>query len=113
MTNRPDYLADHAMLASLIGIFLCLSTLSLIGCLIMIKMYLTNLHFLIKVHIVSSIVQQIVYQFILFGTFVAMVTYRKQNWLTCSLTFNVLGGSLMLGLASTTILSVVRYYYLG
>ena len=110
MTNRLNYLADYPVLSGLIGIFLCLCTVSLIGCLILIKTYLNNLHQLIKLHLVSSIIQQIVYQLVLFGIFVAMVIYRKQNWLTCTLTFRFMGGSLLLGMASTAILSIVRYY---
>ena len=110
ITTKPDYLADHPILASFVGTFLCLATLSLIGCLIIINMYLKNLHLLVKIHLVASIVQQIVHQFILFGAFIAMVAFWKQNWTTCTLTFNVLGGSMMLGMAFTTILSVVRYY---
>ena len=112
MTTKPDYLADDPILASIVGIFLCLATLCLMGCLIVINMFLKNLHLLVKIHLVASLVQQIVHQFILFGAFVAMVAFRKQNWATCTLTFNVLGGSIMLGLAFTTILSVVRYYHI-
>ena len=110
MTTKPDYLADHPTLAMFVGLFLCLATLSMIGCLIIINIYLKNLHLLVKIHLVASFVQLIVHQSILFGSYIAMVAYRKQNWLTCTLTFNILGGSCMLGLAFTTVLSVIRYY---
>ena len=110
MTTKPDYLADHPILAMFVGLFLCLATLSMIGCLIVINIYLKNLHLLVKIHLVASFVQLIIHQFILIGTYIAMVAYRKQNWLTCTLTFNILGGSCMLGLSFTTVLSVIRYY---
>ena len=110
MTTKPDYLADHPILAMFVGLFLCLATLSMIGCLIIIYIYLKNLHLLVKIHLVASFVQLIIHQSILFGTYIAMVAYKKQNWLTCTLTFNILGGSCMLGLAFTTVLSAIRYY---
>ena len=110
MTNKLDYLGDNLILASLLGISLCFSTLSLMGCLILIKIYLQNLHQLIKLHAISSLVQQIVCHFVLFGAFVEIVVYRNQNWFTCALTFRVLDVSVVMGLASTTTLSIVRYY---
>ena len=110
MTNRLDYLVDNPVVSSLVGFFLCLYTLSLIGCLILMRIYLKNLHHLIKLHLVSSIIQQIVHHIVLFGIFLVMVIYRKQNWLTCTLMFRIMGGSVTLGAATITILSIVRYH---
>ena len=109
MAKKLDYLGDNHILASLLGIFLCFSTISLMGCLVLIKIYLQNLHQLIKLHAISSLVQQIVCHFVLFGSFVEIVVYKNQNWFTCALTFRVLDVTVVMGLASTTTLSIVRY----
>ena len=110
MTNKFDYLADDPVVSSLVGIFLCLYILCLIGCLILIRIYLKNLHQLIKWHLVSSFIQQIAHHIVLFGIFLVMVIYRKQNWLTCTLMFRILGGSVTLGAATNTMLSILRYH---
>ena len=103
-----DYLADHTVLASLIGILLCCNIISFIGCLICIKMFLKKLHQLVKRLIIFMVIQQLIDVLFMIIVYLTMVIFKIQNWLTCSMFFNSLNTSEMKSSLHLALLSIIR-----
>ena len=105
---KIDYLADHTVLASIIGILLCCNIISFIGCLISIKIFLKKLHQLVKRLVIFMVIQQLLDVLILIIVYLTLVTFKIQNWLTCSLFFNTLNASEMLRNVHFSEISIIR-----
>ena len=105
---KIDYLADHTVLASIIGTLLCCNVISFIGCLISIKIFLKKLHQLIKRLVIFMVIQQLLDVLILIIVYLTLVTFKIQNWFSCSLFFNTLNASEMLRNVHFSEISIIR-----